>query len=114
MRGQLWENLVFGELVKTHGLVPGRTLFFYRDQNGVEVDFLADRGAEVVLIEAKAAELPDERKLSIAMVAKLLAPRVRVHGVVACTTPERSPVRGEHVTWVNPLYAECLPTAACN
>ena len=42
-KGQLWENFIFNELVKQHDLIPGRNLFFYRDQNAVEVDFVVER-----------------------------------------------------------------------
>ena len=53
-RGALWENLVMMELIKTNHLVPGKDLFFYRDQNGVEIDFVIQGKDRLMLVEAKA------------------------------------------------------------
>ena len=33
-------DFVFMELIKNRSLTPGKNLFFYRDQNGVEIDLL--------------------------------------------------------------------------
>lgn len=73
--GAVWENLVFTELVKTQQLIPGRSIFFYRDQNGVEIDFITETQGRLTLIEAKAAERVDPRKLNFAKVAPLLKDR---------------------------------------
>lgn len=54
LRGNLFENLVFLELVKSRynrGLDPH--LYFYRDANGKEIDFLFQKGHHFVPIEAK-------------------------------------------------------------
>lgn len=51
--GAIWENFVFMELVKTGGWIPGRTLFFYRDHSGNEVDFVGISGDRRILVEAK-------------------------------------------------------------
>ena len=51
--GAVWENFVFTELVKTGGWAPGRSLFFYRDHAGNEVDFLGIVGDRRILVEAK-------------------------------------------------------------
>lgn len=56
-RGALFENAVLAELLKGYfnrGREPG--LFFLRDSNGVEVDFLVQKGSRPsLLIEAKAS-----------------------------------------------------------
>jgi len=103
-RGALWENLVFLEYLKVHGLTPGRNIFFYRDQNGVEVDFLIERAGVITLVEAKAAELPDPGKTSFRKVQPLLA-RVAatVRCVLACPCQEPEPVALKEATVLNPV-----------
>ncbi len=57
LRGQLFENLLFLELLKerlNRGLDPH--LYFYRDQKGHEVDFLFQTGRELVPIEGKSGQ----------------------------------------------------------
>lgn len=53
-KGNLWENFVFMELVKNNQLIPGVNIFFYRDQKGVEIDFMIEQKGTLHLIEAKA------------------------------------------------------------
>jgi predicted AAA+ superfamily ATPase len=55
-RGSIFESLVLSELTKNflnRGLEPD--LFFWRDSSGQEIDFVIDRGQELVPIEAKSA-----------------------------------------------------------
>lgn len=58
--GPLFEGLVASEIVKNRlnrGLNPG--LYYFRDQQGLEVDFLIDNGnRRLTLIEAKATKTP--------------------------------------------------------
>ena len=54
MRGALFETWVFSELLKgafNRGRRPN--LYFWRDRAGLEVDFIADRGTDLVPIEVK-------------------------------------------------------------
>lgn len=56
LRGQLVENLVILELLKTRynsGLEPN--LFFYRDQSQLEVDAIIQNGSELISIEIKSS-----------------------------------------------------------
>lgn len=56
--GALWETYVFAEMrkaIETSG--KNRTLYYYRDNGGVEVDFIVT-GDGCRLIEAKWTELP--------------------------------------------------------
>ena len=46
-KGRLLENLVFTEFVK-RGIKPNRELFYYKTQNGREVDFIIKKGVEIV------------------------------------------------------------------
>lgn len=62
MIGALWETLVFAELRKQKQIASSpSTLWFYRDAQGVEVDFLKIGGAQIHLLEAKWTENPNER-----------------------------------------------------
>jgi hypothetical protein len=57
--GAVWETFVFAQL-RNRERCGGRTgsLFFWRDRTR-EVDFVADTGGRLELIEAKSTELPD-------------------------------------------------------
>jgi predicted AAA+ superfamily ATPase len=109
LRGQVWENLVFGELVKTLGAIPGRHLFFYRDQNGVEIDFIWDRGPELVLIEAKATEVPNIRKLNFAKVQPLFT-EVEVRCWLTAPTPESVARQWPGFVMLNPMLTNLKDT----
>ncbi len=57
MRGHLFENLVFLELVKSRlnqGLLP--QLYFYRDTKANEVDFIYKTGHQLIPIEVKSSQ----------------------------------------------------------
>ena len=56
-RGAVFETFILAELTKAHAHRGRRPpLFFWRDSAGHEVDFLCDRGEELLAIEAKAGE----------------------------------------------------------
>jgi len=57
LRGALFENLVFSELLKNR-FNRGKTdnLYFLRDRTGNEVDFLLDYGTSLDLLEVKAGQ----------------------------------------------------------
>lgn len=101
-RGPIWENTVARELVASGAAVPGQDLFYYRDQNAVEVDFVIDRvGSPPTLIEAKAHV--GERSIgTLSRVGNLLGtpPEQRV---VATMEPDLDlEARRGHLLW-NPL-----------
>lgn len=58
-KGALFEGWVASEIVKSQ-LNTGqrRELYFFRDHQGLEVDFLFRRGTETLLVEAKASSTP--------------------------------------------------------
>lgn len=59
--GAVWECYLFSELRKRLKALGGnRTLWFYRDKQQLEVDFLLVGGGEGHLIECKWTEIPDE------------------------------------------------------
>jgi len=83
LRGNLWETFVFGELLKSAGARPGDDLFFYRDHKGIEVDFVLERGTHLQLVEAKAGERIDRRKLNFDKLEEALGKRFRISKIVA-------------------------------
>ena len=106
-RGQIWENFVFSELIKTYDLIPGKNIFFYRDQNGVEIDFIVEHKDKIHLIEAKTAENFDNTKLNFQKVNNIMRHR-DVNNVLACFSRENSPVRLAEYNKTNPLFNEVL------
>ncbi len=111
-RGQLWENFVFNEIVKTTDCVPNKNLFFYRDQNAVEIDFVIENGQEMQLIEAKSAEQVNDRLLNFNKVKPLLADKgagkKNIRCVVACLVQEVRPLRYAQYDLINPLLHDFL------
>lgn len=106
-KGALWENFTFCELIKTCEAVPGRNLFFYRDQNGVEIDFVAEKGNTLHLIEAKATERVNEQKLNFNKVVNLFSHK-KIECTLSCRAKEKNPVKLSNFTMRNPLLHPLL------
>lgn len=102
-KGSLWENAVMMEFVKTRGLVPGRDLFFYRDQNGVEIDLVVEKPGKLILVEAKAGERIDPKKLHFKRVQPLFNESWEVVSILAHPTPDKSVLSLNGYMSVNPL-----------
>jgi predicted AAA+ superfamily ATPase len=100
--GHIWENLVFTEIIKTLPAKVGRNLFFYRDQNGVEMDFMLEIGGKLHLIEAKSAERVDMRKLNFSKIAPLLKGH-KTKNTLMCSSAEETPVELRDYCIINPL-----------
>ncbi len=107
-KGNLWENLVLMELIKTHSLVPGNDLFFYRDQNGVEVDFLIEKKGKMLLIEAKAGERISPQKLHFNKVASLFENRTETNRILALNIKEKRILKQGDYTLLNPIHTGFL------
>ncbi len=99
--GSIWENFVFTELIK-EGFIPGKNLFFYRDQNGVEIDFIIEKGGIIYLVEAKYSERPRVEKINLQKVAPLF--KTDVVSMVACNVQERGIINLKHFSLYNPLF----------
>lgn len=99
--GNIWENFVLSEYVK-EGLVAGKDLFYLRDKNGVEIDFIIEKDGEVFLVEAKNNERPNPRKLNFSKIAPLFKREVK--SVVACGIEETGTVFLKDYFLYNPLY----------
>lgn len=107
-RGELWENFVYMEYVKSGQLLPGRHIFFYRDKNGVEIDFMIETRGEQWLVEAKAMERVDSRKLNFHKVAKHF-PKSR--SMLACMLNEKRTIQLKDYNMVNPLLTDVIKTS---
>jgi len=108
-RGNLWENLVLMELIKNNHLLPGRELFFYRDQNGVEVDFIVEQGNKITLLEAKVGEKVDNRKLNFKKIVPLLKEKDRIDCVVAHSPLDDMVMEFKNYRSYNPLKVNFIP-----
>ena len=103
----LWENLVFNELKKNGMLIPGRNFFFYRDQNGVEIDFIIEINNKIILIEAKSQELPNTSKLNFNKVSHLFKNKEK-HCFLACMTIEEKLISLKSYGVFNPINFDLM------
>ena len=99
--GHLWENFVFTEFVKG-GLKEGRDLFFFRDSNGVEIDFILNKGSSIHMVEAKYSELPDLKKQNFNKLAPLF--KREVNAVLACRVNDPNLIKLKDHHLYNPLF----------
>ena len=99
--GNIWENFVFTEFIK-EGFIAGKNVFFIRDQNKTEIDFIIEKDGKVFLIEAKSSERPNPKKLNFNQIAPLF--KKEVVSVVACTVEEPDIISFKDYSVYNPLY----------
>ena len=99
--GNLWENFVFTEFLK-EGFIPGKNIFFFRDQNGVEIDFIIENKGNIFLVEAKHGERPNPGRLNFNKIAPLF--KQKTTSLLACTVEEKEPIWLKDYTVYNPLY----------
>jgi len=99
--GNIWENFVFTEFIK-EGFIAGKNVFFIRDQNKTEIDFIIEKDGKVFLIEAKSSERPNPKKLNFNQIAPLF--KKEVVSVVACTVEEPDIISLKDYSVYNPLY----------
>jgi predicted AAA+ superfamily ATPase len=95
--GALWETAVCAELRKVLSWrATSETLHFYRDTDGVEVDFVVGTGVQLDLVECKWTETPTARDATaMQRCAEWLgrSGRTRVRSqTVACRTPAPFPL----------------------
>jgi predicted AAA+ superfamily ATPase len=97
LAGAVWESFVFAELRKALALRSGpSSVWYYRDAQGLEVDFLVTHGGRMDLLEAKWTEAPDRRWVdSLDKAASHLA-RGKLNQVdqkwILCRTPTPYPL----------------------
>jgi len=99
--GNLWENFVFTEYLK-EGFISGKNIFYFRDQNGVEIDFIVEKKGKTFLVEAKNSERPNPAKLNFSKIAPLF--KEKVTSVVACGIEEEGIFALKDFLIYNPLY----------
>lgn len=89
--GSIWETFVFSELRKyREQKAPEIFIYFYRDNQGTEVDFLIQKNAKINLFEAKFSENPGERDFrNIAKVEEYLGAKCGDKKVVCRTSVPR-------------------------
>lgn len=88
LRGHLVENLIFLELLKARvnkGLDP--QLYFFRDTHGHEVDFIFQRGHELLPIEAKASKTFNTQFVKNIHFFQKLAPERTEKGAIIYDSP---------------------------
>lgn len=102
--GAVFENFVFNELLRAAELSSKKkSLFFLRDKNNLEVDFLIERGSAIHLIEAKTSEFPQEAITQLEKIGTLFSKHHTVHKYIACKIPEKKPIKIKGVLFFNPL-----------
>jgi uncharacterized protein len=98
--GAIWETAVFGEIraaIATRG--SGRPSYYYRDQQGTEVDFIIP-GNPTVVLEAKTSEHPTQSDTRGIAKLRTLADNAgalelqNFKGAIVCRTPEAFPIKG--------------------
>jgi hypothetical protein len=106
--GFLWETAVFAELRKQQSLIGGRqSLWFYRDLQGREIDFMLLAGGQASLIECKWTDVPqaaDARAIREVMdfARERCNPELaQTRGFVFCRTPHPHPLF-EQVVGIGP------------
>ncbi|MEA3478994.1 MAG: DUF4143 domain-containing protein, partial [Bacteroidota bacterium] len=98
--GNIWENFVLSEHIK-EGFIAGKDIFYFRDTNGVEIDFVIEKKGEVFLVEAKHSERPNPAKLNFKKIAPLFKQSVK--SVVACGVEETGAILLKQYSLYNPL-----------
>ncbi len=98
-RGALWENAVFGELLKRTDLLD--QVFYWRTRNGAEVDFVVKRRGRLGAIEVKAGPL-GRPSITRASRSFLKAYQPRLLCVINATLEDRTEIEGVPVLFCRP------------
>lgn len=107
LKGNIWENLVLMEMIKNYSLIPGVDIFFYRDQNGVEIDFIIEKKQKLYLIEAKTSERIDNKKLNFDKVVPLLENKChKTEKILAHNTSNELIIKQKDIKRFNPLNVQ--------
>lgn len=104
-KGNIWENICMMELIKTQYCRPGIDLFFYRDQNGVEIDFIIQRKSGMYFMEAKSSERVDSKKLNFKKVVPLFK-KEKIHCLLFNCMNEKSTLQFKDFDALNPVKCE--------
>lgn len=103
--GSIWENFVFSEYLK-NGFIAGKDIFFFRDSNGNEIDFIVEKGGKTYLIEAKHTERPNPDRLHLSRIPRLFSREVDTF--LACNVEETGITALKDYSVYNPLFGSIL------
>ncbi len=103
--GSIWENFVLSEYLK-EGFVEGKDIFYFRDTNGVEIDFVIEKQGEIFLVEAKHGERPNAARLNFKKIAPLF--KEKVSSVLACSVEGKGRIFLKDYSIYNPLNGTIL------
>ena len=103
--GGLWENFVFSEYLK-EGFIAGKNIFFFRESNGNEIDFILEKEGTIYIIEAKHTERPKLDKLHMHRIVHLFD--TTVESLVACNVEDSGIVALKDFSVYNPLNGSIL------
>ena len=98
-KGHIFENLIFSEMVKIHhnkGIRPH--IYFFREHNGHEIDFIIENGLQTYAIEAKAHTTPQYNFLkNITYFSKLFPDLTK--GYVTYGSSKDLPASNQFIPW---------------
>ena len=107
--GALYENFVFNEISRQAELNNfKKSLFFLRDKNNLEVDFVIEKGDTIKLIEVKTSEYPKEALINLNKIKSLLDSKYNVELFIACQTTADAPQNIQNCIFFNPLKHQIL------
>ncbi|MFW7380077.1 MAG: ATP-binding protein [Oligoflexus sp.] len=107
LKGHLYENFVFCEIQKMLNLTgSGRKVFFWRDKDNREVDFLVENGPTLTLIESKFSENPPIPMSGIEHVEKVFSGQYQIRKIIACQVDSNRILKNESYELWNPLRSE--------
>lgn len=106
-KGHLYENFVFCEIQKNLNLTGiARQIFFWRDKDNREVDFLIENGPALTLIEAKFSENPAIPVPGIEHLAKAFSGQFQLRKIIACQVDSDRILKNDDYELWNPLRCE--------
>jgi hypothetical protein len=114
--GTVWETFVYAEFRKRARAAPSpATLWYYRDAQGREIDFIEIRDGRLHLFEVKWTEAADSRWLAILNEAAALLARSKVYApgnsYLMCRTPSSFTQAGVNVVHPAEFFANSVKDA---
>lgn len=92
--GMIWETLIFSRLRKRElNFCDGNKLWFFRDNLGLEVDFVVESAGKLDLIESKWTQYPDKKSTQSFLKLKSKLSNIN-ESKVACRTDFSFPIDG--------------------
>lgn len=102
--GNIFENFVVSEKLKSiWNTRVNEKIFFWRDNNGIEVDLLVDKGSEKELVEVKSTQTYKSEMLKgITSVGSLLSEKYKINGYLVYQGDLEQEIQGTRVVnWKN-------------